>query len=65
MTDNTELQRLIRLHRLARQIAASSPADLDREQAFQGARLRALVACGSTETREQASIEQGGAARAA
>jgi hypothetical protein len=35
MTDNTELQRLTRLRRLGRQIAASLPADLDREQAFQ------------------------------
>ena len=35
MTDNTELQRLTRIRRLARQIAASLPADLDREQAFQ------------------------------
>ena len=31
MTDNTELQRLIRLNRLGRQIAACLPADLDRE----------------------------------
>jgi len=31
MTDNTELQRLIRLSRLGRQIAARLPADLDRE----------------------------------
>ena len=31
MTDNTELQRLIRLSRLGRQIAAHLPADLDRE----------------------------------
>ena len=29
MTDNTELQRLTRLRRLGRQIAASLPADLD------------------------------------
>jgi hypothetical protein len=36
MTDNTELQRLIRLHRLARQIAASLPADLDRESRVHG-----------------------------
>ena len=35
MTDNTELHRLIRLSRLGRQIAASLPADLDREPAFQ------------------------------
>jgi hypothetical protein len=35
MTDNTELQRLTRLRRLAREIAASVQADLDREQAFQ------------------------------
>ena len=35
MTDNTELQRLTHLRRLARQIAASLPADLNREQAFQ------------------------------
>jgi hypothetical protein len=35
MTDNSELQRLTRLRRLVRQIAASLPADLDREQAFQ------------------------------
>ena len=31
MTDNTELQRLIRLSRLGRQIAARLPADLDGE----------------------------------
>ena len=31
MTDNTELQRLIRLSRLGRQIAARLPADLDYE----------------------------------
>ena len=35
MTDDTELQRLRRLRRLAREIAASLQADLDREQAFQ------------------------------
>jgi hypothetical protein len=35
MTDNTELQRLTRLRRLARQITASLQANLDREQAFQ------------------------------
>jgi hypothetical protein len=40
MTDNTELQRLIRLRRLGSQIAASLPSDLDREQAFQ---VRAYV----------------------
>ena len=31
MTDNTELQRLIRLSRLGRQIAARLPVDLDHE----------------------------------
>jgi hypothetical protein len=35
MTTNTELQRLTRLRRLSRQIAASLPADLDFEQAFE------------------------------
>ena len=35
MTDNTELQRLARIRRLGRQIAASLPVDLDLEQAFQ------------------------------
>ena len=35
MTDNTELQRLTRLRRLSRQIAASLPADIDFEQAFE------------------------------
>jgi hypothetical protein len=35
MTDNTELQRVMRLRRLGRQIAASLPVDLDRELAFQ------------------------------
>jgi len=35
MTDNTELQRLVRLRRLVREIATSLKADLDREQAFQ------------------------------
>jgi len=44
MTDNTELQRLMRLRRLGRQIAASLPSDLDREQAFQVHGLRAQVA---------------------
>ena len=35
MSDNTELQRVMCLRRLGRQIAASLPADLDREQAIQ------------------------------
>jgi hypothetical protein len=35
MADNTELQRLTRLRRLARQIAASLQSNLDPEQAFQ------------------------------
>jgi hypothetical protein len=35
MTDNTELQRVMRLRRLGRRIAASLPPDLDLEQAFQ------------------------------
>jgi hypothetical protein len=35
MTDNTELQRLTRIRRLGRQIAASLPGDLDLEQVFQ------------------------------
>ena len=35
MADNTELQRLIRLSRLGRQIAARLPSDFDFEQAFQ------------------------------
>ena len=35
MTDNTELQRLTRLHRLGRQIVASLPADLDCARAVQ------------------------------
>jgi hypothetical protein len=35
MTDNTELQRLIRLSRLGRQIAARLPSGFDLEQAFQ------------------------------
>ena len=35
MTDNTELQRLTRIRRLGRQIAASLPVALDLEQAFQ------------------------------
>jgi hypothetical protein len=43
VTDNTELQRLTHLRRLARQIAASLPADLNREQAFR-AREPARVA---------------------
>jgi hypothetical protein len=34
MTDTTELQRLTRIRRLGRQIAASLPGDLDLEQAF-------------------------------
>jgi hypothetical protein len=34
MTNNTELQRLMRLRRLVREIATSLQADLDREQAF-------------------------------
>ena len=36
MTDDTELQRLIRLRRLGCQIASSLPADFDREQASHG-----------------------------
>jgi hypothetical protein len=35
MTDNTELQRVMRIRRLGRQIAASLPGDLDCEKAFQ------------------------------
>ena len=35
MTYNTELQRVMRIRRLGRQIAANLPADLDCEQAFQ------------------------------
>jgi hypothetical protein len=35
MTDNTELQCLIRLRRLAREIAVSLQADREREQVFQ------------------------------
>jgi hypothetical protein len=35
MTDNIELQRLMRLRRLGSQIAANLLSDLDREQAFQ------------------------------
>jgi hypothetical protein len=35
MTNNTELQRLTRIRRLGRQIAASLPGDLDLEQTFQ------------------------------
>jgi hypothetical protein len=34
MTNNAELQRLVRLRRLVREIATSLQADLDREQAF-------------------------------
>ena len=34
MTNNTELQRLVRLRRLVREIATSLQADLDHEQAF-------------------------------
>jgi hypothetical protein len=41
MTDNSELQRLTRLRRLGRQIAASLPADLSRAQAFQELPARA------------------------
>ena len=35
MIDKNELRRLARLHRLARQIAATLPADFDREPALQ------------------------------
>jgi hypothetical protein len=57
MTDNTELQRLTRLRRLSRQIAASLPADIDFEQAFQmhGRELPA------PRIREDAHAEQDGA----
>ena len=34
MTDNTELQRLTRIRRLGRQIAAGLPGDLDLDRAF-------------------------------
>jgi len=35
VTNNTQLQRLTHLRRLARQIAATLPADFDREPALQ------------------------------
>ena len=44
MTDDTELQRLTRLRRLAREIAASLQADVDREQAFRVHEVRARAA---------------------
>jgi hypothetical protein len=40
---------------------ARLPADLERKQAFQGARIQARVACERTEAREQPDIEQDGA----
>jgi hypothetical protein len=52
MTDNTELQRLTRLRRLRRQIAAGLQADLDREQAFQvHGSVRELLKGGRAEVR--------------
>ena len=52
MTDNTEAQRLTRLRRLRRQIAAGLQADLDREQAFQvHGSVRELLKGGRAEVR--------------
>ena len=58
MTDNSELQRLTRLRRLSRQIAASLPGDLDLEQVFQvQGHVRELPA--ERQTPEDADVEQG------
>ena len=56
MTDNTELQRLTRLRRLGRQIAASLPADLDLQHAFQvHGHVRELPAGGAREMKTPTS----------
>jgi hypothetical protein len=56
MTDNTELQRLIRLSRLGRQIAARLPIDPDLEQAVQlHGHVRDLPAGGLRQTRTPTS----------
>ena len=56
MTDNTELQRLARLRRLGRQIAASLPTDLDLQQAFQvHGHVRELPAGGAREMKTPTS----------
>jgi hypothetical protein len=56
MSDNTELQRLIRLSRLGRQIVARLPADLDFEQAVQiHGYMRDLPAGGLRHTRTPTS----------
>jgi hypothetical protein len=60
MTDNTELQRLTRLRRLSRQIAASLPMDLDLEQAFQvQGYVRELPAGGRRDPRTPPSSRAG------
>ena len=48
MTDNTELQRLMRVRRLGSRIAASLPTDLDREQPFQAYEYPPTCLNGST-----------------
>ena len=57
MTDNTELQRLTRIRRLARQIA-SLPGDHDLEQAFQAhAHVRELATPTSSKAALRAELE--------
>jgi hypothetical protein len=64
MTDNTELQRLTRLRRLGRQIAASLPADLAREQAFHVHKnVPELPAKGPRHVRTPASTQGGASER--
>ena len=59
MSDNTELQRLMCLRRLGRQIAAGLPADLDHEQAIQVHEYVRELSAGAPKTHEQAAVEQG------
>jgi hypothetical protein len=62
MTDNTELQRLMRLRRLGTQIAASLPSDLDREQGFQvHGYIRELLERRNDRTRLPARLRRSGA----
>jgi hypothetical protein len=64
MTDNTELQRLTRIRRLGRQIAAGLPGDLDLERAF-GVHGHVREVPGGPRQVKAPSLEQGSASSGA